>query len=123
MDAEIHEQKDKNDEEDYPFHHFLRRMMLAGIGALSYSQEEFEKFIDQLVERGETTHKDHEARMKEMRERRENFLRDRKGYAKKRVAKALDEFDVPTKKDIDEMNAKLAALEKKIDDLKQAPEK
>jgi polyhydroxyalkanoate synthesis regulator phasin len=114
---------DKNrSEEDYPFHHFLRRMMLAGIGALSYSQEEWEKFIDKMVERGEVTHKDHEARVKEMHDRREEFLHNRKAFTQKRVAKALDQFDVPNKTDLDEINAKLTELEKKINDLKKPAE-
>lgn len=121
MDTEAKDNAEKSSEEDYPFHQFLRRLMLAGIGVLSYSQEEFEQFMDKMVERGEVTHKDHEAQMKKMRERRMNFFRDRKGYANKRVKQALDEFDVPTKKDIEDMTAKIAALEKQIDELKKTP--
>ena len=122
MVDEAKSKAEEGNEDDYPFHHFIRRMMLAGIGALSYSHEEWEKLMDKMVERGEVTHKDHEARMKEMHERREHFMRDRKGYARKRVAKALDEFNVPTKTDIEEMNSKITALEKKIDELNKKPE-
>jgi len=96
--------------------------MLAGIGALSYSSEEFEKFIDKMVERGETAHKDHQARFNEMRERRKEFMHDRKGYTHKKVVEALDHFDVPTKSDIDEVNSKISVLEKKIDELKKPAE-
>ncbi len=93
--------------------------MLAGIGALSYSHEEWEKFIDKMVERGETTHKDHEARMNEMRERRMQFFKDRRGFARKRIAEALEEYDVPTKTDFERMNSKISELEKKLDELKK----
>ena len=94
-------------------------MMLAGIGALSYSQEELENFIDKMVERGEVTHKDHEAKMKDLRKQREEFFTNRKAYTHKRVEKALDTFDVPNKKDIDEIKEKISTLEKKIDELKK----
>jgi polyhydroxyalkanoate synthesis regulator phasin len=117
-------EKDKNEtnDEEYPIHHFIKRLMLAGIGALSYSSEEFEKFIDKMVERGETAHKDHQARFNEMRERRKEFMHDRKGYTHKKVVEALDHFDVPTKSDIDEVNSKISVLEKKIDELKKPAE-
>jgi polyhydroxyalkanoate synthesis regulator phasin len=119
MDPKENETADKDNLEDFPFHHFLRRMVLASIGMLSYSQEEWEKFMDKMVERGEITHKDHEERMKEIRKRREEFLHNRKTFTQKRVAKALDQFEVPNKTDIDDINAKISALEKQIDELKK----
>jgi polyhydroxyalkanoate synthesis regulator phasin len=57
-----------------------------------------------------------------MHDRREEFLHNRKAFTQKRVAKALDQFDVPNKTDLDEINAKLTELEKKINDLKKPAE-
>ncbi len=100
----------------------MRRMMLAGIGALSYTHEEWEKFMDKMVERGEATHQDHVAQVKEIRERRGKFMHDRKGYARERVSKALKELNLPTKSDFEKMDAKIAALDKKVDDLNKKTE-
>lgn len=122
METDINDQNNSENKEEYPFHHYFGRMILAGIGVLSYSHEEFGKFVEKMVERGEVAHKDHQKRFKEMRERREHFLRDRKGDTQKKVAKALDHLDIATKDDIDDMNAKIIAMEKKIDELKKSPE-
>ena len=123
METKEPENKENNPEEDFPFHHFLRRMMLASAGILSYSFEEMEKFIDKMVERGEVVHKDHEDQFNEMREKRVRFIHDRRGFAHKRREKALDEFEVPTKKDIHEIDTRISDLEKKIDELKKSPDK
>ena len=102
------------------FYDIVRRMMLAGVGAIALKHDELEEFIDKLVERGEIARKDREELIKEMRERYKKYHQGEEGYVHQRVAEVMERFSVPTKNDFDELNAKLAALEKKIDQLTKA---
>jgi len=113
------EEENKSDtRKDYPsLYKLVRRVMLAGIGAIALKHDELEEFIDKLVERGEIAKKDGESLMKEMREQRKKYIHDETGSAHKRFGEFLDRFAVPTKTDLEDLNEKLTALEKKIDEL------
>ena len=116
------EEENKSDErKEYPsLYKIVRRVMLAGIGAIAIKHDELEEFIDKLVERGEIAKKDGENLMKEMRDQRKKYFRDDIGSTHKRFGEFLDRFAVPTKTDLDDLSEKITALEKKIDDLAKA---
>jgi len=70
MDTDASAKQEKSENEKREFHSFydvVRRMMLAGIGAIALKHDELEEFVDKLVERGEIAKKDGEELMKEMR--------------------------------------------------------
>ncbi len=120
MDIENEETTPKDKKEFYGFYDIARRMMLAGIGAVALKHDEIEEFIDKLVERGELARKDGEELMKEMRERHKKHSEGEGRH--KHMAEFMDRFTVPTRKDFDELYEKLAALEKKIDELNKSKE-
>ena len=117
MDTNTDVNKKEDKEEEYSLNDMMKRMMLAGVGAISIFHEELEKHIDKLVERGEITQKDREEMMARMKERRMKFMHRRSEYAQKHVEEALEHFDVPRRSDIEGLNQKIADLEKKIDEL------
>ena len=117
MDAEKEGNKEKTQEEEYSIHKMMRRMMLAGIGAMALQHDKMEEHINKLVERGETAKKDREKFFEEMRERHKKHLHGEESFAHKRISEVMDHFDVPTKKDFDDLNQKLSTLEHKIDEL------
>ncbi len=114
--TEVKEDKEKV---EYSLHVMLRRMMLAGAGAISIFHEELEHHLDKLVERGEISQKDREDMMAKMKERRQKFMRRRREYAQKHVTRTLEHLDVPSRSDIDNLSQKITSLEKKIDELKK----
>ena len=101
----------------HPFYDVARRILLAGIGAIAITHDEIEEFVDKLVERGEIAKKDGENLIREMREKRKKYLSGEENYFQKRMDELFDHFHIPAKKDFDELNEKLSALEKKIDEL------
>jgi poly(hydroxyalkanoate) granule-associated protein len=107
----------KDKKEIHSFYEMTRRMMLAGIGAIALKHDEIEEYIDKLVERGEIARKDRESLFSEMQERRKKYFQSEDTYLHKRMEELFDMFHVPAKKDVDELNAKISALEKKIDEL------
>jgi poly(hydroxyalkanoate) granule-associated protein len=122
MDTNAEINTEKENPEPYSMYDIMKRLMLAGFGAVSIIHEELEHHIDKLVERGEIAEKDREEMMKKMKERREKFMHNRKEFANKHFAEALEHFNVPDKSDIESLNQKIADLEKKIDELNKAKE-
>jgi len=120
MDENIKDKKENDKEDSYSFYHIARRILLAGIGAIAIKHDELEEFIDKLVERGEIARKDREKLIKELRERHKERFSDEEAHFHERMDEVLQHFQVPAKKDIDVLNEKIAALEKKIDQLSKA---
>jgi poly(hydroxyalkanoate) granule-associated protein len=96
-----------------------RRVLLAGIGAMALTQEEAEKFVDRLVERGEIAEKDGKKLVRDMMERRRKETHKAEEQMDKRIEELLHRMNVPSKADIEALSAKITALTKKVDELKQ----
>ncbi len=107
-------------EESRPLFDLARRVLLASIGAMALAQDEVEDFVNRLVERGEIAEKDGRKLVKEIIDRRKNETR--RAEVSKRMEEALDRLNVPTKSDIEALSEKIAALTKKVDELKKSQE-
>ena len=105
-------------EERSPLFGAARKVLLAGMGAEALTQDEAEKFVDKLVERGAIARKDAKKLVREVAEKRSERARDE---LDKRVQDLLDRMNVPTKADFEALSAKIAALTEKVDELKKTP--
>ena len=113
--AEIEEIEEMEEERSKLFE-LARKVALAGIGAAALAQDELEDFINRLVERGEIAEKDARKLIKEVSEKRRGKVEKQ---LDKRLEGLLEHLDVPSKADIDELGAKIAALTAKVDALKK----
>lgn len=95
------------------------KVLLASVGAVALTQDEIEKFVDKLVERGEIAEKDGKKLVHEMMDKRRKEGKDANTEMNKRVEDILDRLNVPTKSDIEALGDKIAALSKKVDELKK----
>jgi poly(hydroxyalkanoate) granule-associated protein len=103
-------------EERSPLFEAARKVLLAGMGAVALTQDEAEKFVDKLVERGEIARKDAQKLVREVAEKRGKRGKDE---LDKRVQDLLDRMNVPTKADIEALSEKIATLTEKVDELKK----
>lgn len=89
----------------------LRKVALASVGAVALSQDELEKFINKLVERGEVAEKDARKLAREL---------SHKGRktTDKRLEEVLHTMDIPTRNDIKALSLKIASLADKVETLK-----
>ena len=97
-----------------------RKVLLASVGAVAMSQDEIDKFINKLVERGEIAEKDGRKLIREVMDRRKKTTKDAEDEMSKRVEDILDRLNVPTKSDIEALGDKIAVLSKKVDELKKS---
>ncbi|RME51161.1 MAG: poly(hydroxyalkanoate) granule-associated protein [Caldilineae bacterium] len=109
---------DKVKEELNPILDGVRKVLLAGVGVVSLAQEEMEDFVNRLVERGEIAEKDARQLLDDVLEKRKKHAKKVEEELDRRFDDLLDRLNIPTRADIEELNAKIAALTKKIDELK-----
>jgi len=102
-----------------PLLDLARKVLLAGIGAVALAQEDIEKFVNRLVERGEIAEKDGKKLVREVMDRRKKEAEKAEDEINKRVETVLEHMNVPTKGDIEALSDKIAALSKKVDELKK----
>ena len=127
----------------------VRKVVLAGVGAIASAQESAEKqvnsfvkdveaFVNKLVERGEIADKEGRELITEVVEKRKAAAEEVTAKLSKRMDsaistgskqaestvsgrfdKVINRFNVPTKRDLDTLTKKIAALANKVDQLKE----
>jgi poly(hydroxyalkanoate) granule-associated protein len=114
VEAQVTEETEQN-----PLVAMARKVLLAGMGVVALTQEEVERIVAKLVERGEIAEQDGKKVVGEVMERRKKEAKKAEAEMDKRVEDLLSRMKVPTKGDIDALSAKITALSKKIDELKE----
>lgn len=107
-------------EEHPPLFEAVRKVLLAGIGAIALAQEEIEEFVNRLVERGEIAEKDGRKLVREVMDKRKKETEKAEDEVTRRVEGVLDRMSVPSKADIELLSQKISELSKKVDELKKA---
>ncbi|MCB8926916.1 MAG: phasin family protein [Ardenticatenaceae bacterium] len=106
-----------------PFFEGIRRVMLAGVGAVSVAQDEAEKFVNKLVEKGEIAEQDGRSLLNDLADKRKQRAQESSKRVsdelEKRMESLLNRMNIPTKADIEQLSTKVAELTKKIDTLKE----
>ncbi|WP_287156104.1 phasin family protein [Chloroflexus sp.] len=111
----------------------VRKLMLAGIGAFALSREEAEAFLNRLVERGELAQKDAQKLFDEAMERFrktampqadqvQTNLNNLTAQVETSFEQFLNRLNIPSKRDIDELSAKIAQLAVRVEELRRAQE-
>jgi poly(hydroxyalkanoate) granule-associated protein len=99
----------------------VRRVLMAGIGAVALTQEQIEDFVSKLVERGEIADGDARKLLVDVLDRRKKILQGGTKKAEveyeRRVEGLLSRMNIPTKSEIDLLSEKIALLSDKVDEL------
>lgn len=106
-----------------PFVEGIRRVLLAGVGAVTLAQDEAEKFVHKLIEKGEIAEKDGRSLLTDLSENRKQRAQESgkrvSDELEKRMESLLNRMNIPTKSDIEQLSSKVAELTQKIDTLKE----
>jgi len=102
-----------------PVYEASRKILLAAVGAVSLTQDALDEFVAKLIERGEIAEKDGKRLVKEISEKHKKTIRSAENEAHQHIYDVLRKMNIPTKKDIEELNEKVVELTRKIDDLKK----
>lgn len=103
-----------------PVLEMTRKILLASIGAVALTQEEIEKFVNKLIERGEIAERDGRKLIKDVMEKRrkktEEVRAETEEQVDNRLSDVLGRMNIPSKSDIDALNVKIVALTEKVDE-------
>jgi poly(hydroxyalkanoate) granule-associated protein len=108
----------------------MRRLLLASIGAVAMSYDEAEKFINRLIERGELAQKDGEKVLNEVMTRfrqrpqaaqaeAETKANELGNQIEQNVEQFFNRLNIPTRRDIDELSARVAQLAARVEEMNQ----
>ena len=108
-----------------PFISTIRRILMAGVGAVVLAQEEVEDFVQKLVERGELAEQDGRKLVTDLREKRQSAqdstqerVQETGATVDRGMENMLGRMNIPSKSDIETLSEKIAALSEKVDELK-----
>jgi poly(hydroxyalkanoate) granule-associated protein len=100
----------------------LRRVLMAGVGAVALTQEQIEDFVGKLVERGEIADGDARKLVSDVIDRRKKTLQDSSKRAEegvdRRIESLLARMNIPSKSEIETLSEKISVLSRKVDELK-----
>jgi len=96
---------------------FFRKSVLAGIGLITQGSKEMKKLVDDLIKRGEISSKEGEKLLKDLLKKGEEAKAEFSKTFHKGAEDVLNRADIATKEDVDKLNKKVAALEKKLKDM------
>lgn len=100
----------------------LRKLLLASIGAVAITRDEAEAFINKLVARGELAQKDAESLISELRTRLRGSnvqVEQAEERVENGIEQLLNRLNIPSKRDIDDLSAKIAQLTARVDELRK----
>lgn len=96
----------------------LRRTMQFGVGSVLIFQEKTEQFVRQALERGQEAQEEGKKLVQEMRAERKQKRPQTIDALDVRINNALERLNVPSQKDISELNRHITELAQRIDQLR-----
>lgn len=85
----------------------LKKLYLAGLGALSITRERAEEIVDELVKKGEVAAEEKKSLIENLLKVAEEKKAETREFIKKEVRKVLETLDVPTRQEIDDLKKQL----------------
>ena len=128
VEVKVREVVENGKEAGSSFVELVRKMLLAGVGAVVMTRDESEQFVNKLVERGELAQKDAEKILRDVQTRlrqggRPEAAREQAAQLGARVEQGMEDFlnrlNIPSKRDIEDLSAKIAQLSARVEELRK----
>ncbi len=98
----------------------LRQTMLFSIGSALVLREKAKEFAEQAIARGQEIEDEGKTLVQEMRAEKRQKQPERIDALEVRIRNAVKRLDIPTQKDVDQLDQHVNALSKRIDELRSA---
>ena len=128
VEVHVREVVEEGKDVGHSFVELLRKVVLAGVGAVAMSRDETEQLVAKLVERGELAQKDAEKLLRDVQSRLRQRRPDVQEQAEKVTMRAqqgmedfLNRLNIPSKRDIEDLSAKIAQLAARVEELRKQP--
>ena len=109
--------KEISSEERSRFVALSRKMVLATVGAVGIAQDEVDAYLKRLVKRGELSEKQARKMLDEVSERSSKVGKHAELNVEHQIENVLHRANMPTKRDIEALSAKITTLTHKVEEL------
>jgi len=89
----------------------MHKMFLAGVGLAVMTKDKIDEHIKELVEKGKLTEKEGREIADDMLRKSKQAAKDLENQVEKLVRQTLDTLQIPSKKEVDELAARIEKLE------------
>lgn len=96
---------------------FFRKAALAGIGALTLTEERARKLVEELVEQGRVSRDEGEALIHDMMAKADTSRTEWEGRLREMVQEGFRKMDLVPRKDLQVVEEQLRLLEKRVTEL------
>jgi len=91
----------------------IHKMFLVGVGLATMTKEKIDEHIKELVEKGKLTEKEGREMADDMLKKSKQAAEDLEKQVEKLVQRALGKLQMPSKKEVEELAARIEKLEVK----------
>lgn len=91
---------------------FIKKTIFFGAGLASMTAEKIEETVGEIVKKGELTEKQGRDLVQDLLERSANARKDLIEIVEKVIQDILQKFKIPTRREMDELKARIEKLEK-----------
>lgn len=88
----------------------FRRTWLFGLGAIAFTTDKAQEFVNELIERGEVSRDQGQSMVNELVKRGNEAREELREMIKSQVKEAIDEVGIPSKSDIQRLEDKIDRL-------------
>ncbi len=92
----------------------IKKTILTGLGLASLTKEKAEKITNDLIKEGEVSKSEGAKLVKELLEKAEDNQKTIEKHVEKTVHGVLKKLNIPSRKDIIELNSKIEKLDKEL---------
>lgn len=97
----------------------FRKATLAGIGALTLSEERARRVVDELVEQGRVSQQEGETLVKEMMAKAETSRGEWESRVRDMIQEGFRKMDLVPRKDVEVLEQQIRSLEKRVAELER----
>jgi len=95
----------------------INKGLAFGLGLAVISKEQIEKFVDEMVKKGEVSSAESKDLMRELFEKGEAEKKEMNSRIREQMEKFLKELNIPTKADLERLEQRIQELEQRIQEL------
>lgn len=96
---------------------FVRKATLAGIGALTLSEERARKLVNELVEQGRLSREEGEGIFRDLKAKTEASREEWEQRVREMIQEAFRKLDLVPRKDLEAVEDQLRLLQRRVSDL------
>ncbi|HOP46830.1 MAG TPA: phasin family protein [Desulfobacteraceae bacterium] len=91
----------------------LKKTLMTGVGLAVITKDKIEELVKEIIEKGEISEQEGKELIEKLQKKSDQARKDLEEKIERIVQKTLEKMNIPTKKDITDLEERIKAIEKK----------